>query len=234
MNVARLELLRQAAEGLDYVDLTEFSQGELGCRVTLTLYDQSASLYELRVQDRAAAGVAVSERVPGTRLPKACPDRHINGDSTFCLGFRDIQDEPPSDEPEAKHWWALLHGFLLLQEDAALRGRWPERYSWRHGGAARWQLELEKLECGSDPRLVAAVQDRSVQLAPGKRQRIAGRRHPCPCGGGTRILDCHEKTLWTLLKLKDCMDRAEEEFWDAWRHPCCETMKSCRLSRRSG
>jgi len=217
---------------LDFVDVIETTDKELHCRVAVPLYDQSIARYELQVQDRGEAGVAVSERIPGTRLPVACPERHINGDSSFCIEFKDAGDGPPRDSSAAIRWWALLHGFLKLQEDARLRGRWPERYSWRHGDAAIWQARLEKLERDSDPRLVAAVRDRSVQLAPGKRPRLARRRRPCPCGSGERILDCHEKALWQLLKLRESIERAEDAFWEKWTLPCCGTMKNCRIPKR--
>ncbi|MFC0340548.1 E2 domain-containing protein [Paracoccus niistensis] len=86
--------------------------------------------------------VAAREATP-TRLPAFCPERHINRDGTFCLGWGRADDLEVRDEETARAWWARLFKFLTLQERATRLRRWPDRRTWPHGDAAGHQFRAE-------------------------------------------------------------------------------------------
>lgn len=82
------------------------------------------------------------EEVPGTDLPIRCPERHIQGDQTFCLGLRYIDVRCADD---AVQWWEQLRQYLACQGVAALRR------GCRDAGSAcpptpylRWQSDLHR------------------------------------------------------------------------------------------
>ncbi|HRP72719.1 MAG TPA: hypothetical protein PK743_08815 [Luteimonas sp.] len=54
--------------------------------VTITLPSGQKHNFELAAS-AIASRVFVRESQPGHMLPAFCPDRHINGDGTFCLGW---------------------------------------------------------------------------------------------------------------------------------------------------
>jgi hypothetical protein len=62
----------------------------------------------------------VGETIAGQMLPRACPERHIKSDATFCLGLRAGENV---DTPEdAANWWGKLHVFLTCQDTAHASG----------------------------------------------------------------------------------------------------------------
>lgn len=96
--------------------------------------------------------VSVSEASP-RRLPSACPDRHINLDGTFCLGWGQDDLKIVSDSVSAQKWWATIVRFLGYQINANRRGIWPGSENDRaHGDAAEPQEIAERMASSFGPR----------------------------------------------------------------------------------
>lgn len=85
--------------------------------------------------------LVAAERAPGSRLPRWCPELHLNPDSSFCLGRRLFA---ANDDHEAAAFWQSLGEFLVAQHHAERRSRWPAGRWLSHGpAAADRQLEAE-------------------------------------------------------------------------------------------
>lgn len=86
---------------------------------------------------RAHNSPTVGEAMPGMLLPKACPERHIQADHTFCLGLR----RPAiTTARAAEAWWSDLFQFLGCQAIAEATGVWPPRNALDHGEAGGFHL----------------------------------------------------------------------------------------------
>jgi hypothetical protein len=110
--------------------------------VPVPLPDGTVSTYAITMQ-ACGAMVEAREGAPA-RLPAFCPERHINIDGSFCLGWAEVDPLAVNNEQDAWNWWARLVKFLLLQERAARRRRWPGGPAWAHGDAAAEQLRAER------------------------------------------------------------------------------------------
>jgi hypothetical protein len=128
---APLELLAQAAPDW-FVAQAQDAQRLVG---TARVEPWLAPGLELAI--RAAASPTVGEAVPGTLLPKACPERHIQGDQTFCLGLR---RSAITTLKAAEVWWSDLSQFLACQAIAQATGLWPPRNALDHGEAGGFHL----------------------------------------------------------------------------------------------
>src|SRR5690606_6164310 len=67
--------------------------------------------------------ITVSETNPGTALPAACPERHINRNGTFCIGLN--AGNSISENNSVQQWWGWLEQFFQCQQIASKYGRWP-------------------------------------------------------------------------------------------------------------
>ncbi|RSB46317.1 MULTISPECIES: E2 domain-containing protein [Brevundimonas] len=74
----------------------------------------------------------VRETKPGTRFPAFCPDRHIQGDRTFCVG---LGRGPIDSLRRARAWWADLDQYLACQAIAEATRLWPPQNALDHGPA---------------------------------------------------------------------------------------------------
>jgi hypothetical protein len=100
--------------------------------------DSKQAVYRIRVH---ATGNEISAREEGTKnLPDFCPDRHINGDGSFCLYWHEEFSIHVTNVDAASKWWESLQGFLRLQERAAYAREWTGD-GWAHGDAARYQYD---------------------------------------------------------------------------------------------
>jgi len=108
--------------------------------VAVTSADSRRTIYRLVLAARGGE-VTAREHTP-SKLPGFCPQLHINGDGTFCLGWNGAGLLAVEDEASARLWWARLHGYLRLQQRARRLGHWPDR-EWAHGNAAGYQNEAE-------------------------------------------------------------------------------------------
>lgn len=191
----------------------------LDVRINAPWRDDSESLYRVLVsclEDK----VEVKEHSRNRRLPTACPERHINRDGTFCLGYGPTFRPAPRTVEEAAEWWGLLTDFLQMQNKAAESGRWP-RKSWYHGHAADFQLEFEKLEKTVPENIRNLPQSYEV-----RRDRL------CPCGSQLKVRACHADEIIRLRKLRKDIRNAEAQFYSGWSDvKCCGTMTACGLRK---
>lgn len=102
--------------------------------------------------------VSVREVAP-LQLPSFCPDRHINGDQTFCLGWGPTSPSTIADRASAQRWWAGLVRFLGRQVTANETKRWVNGpHDWAHGDAAQHQARAEVAADALGPRFRADLQ----------------------------------------------------------------------------
>lgn len=75
---------------------------------------------------------SVREAVPGTALPRYCPERHLFDTSDFCMA---LAPRRVSGATEAVIWWDQLAQYVACQSAAELTGLWPEQNGLDHGYA---------------------------------------------------------------------------------------------------
>lgn len=194
--------------------------------------------------------VHVKEKVPD-HLPRYCPERHINGDSTFCLGWSGEESLSVTDEASAKQWWTRLVAFLLLQQRAHKLRRWPGE-SWAHGSAAKHQQSAEKhakalgqnfendLKLGKfkvvriarglhqGPLLKLFKEEKTVVNVWERWKRVTNKKQPCICEGSkkkkrVRFRSCynHASHAAALVDALWNMQIAEESFWRMNKRASC-------------
>ncbi|HZG18851.1 MAG TPA: E2 domain-containing protein [Herbaspirillum sp.] len=126
-----------------------------------------------RILARAMDGnVSAQEETPA-RLPARCPERHINGDGTFCMYWQGEMSLKIDSDEAAHTWWATLLGYLKLQERAEKLRRWPDDNAWAHGNAASHQQKAIAAAARITSQLEAEVKRRRVQA---KQKGPHGRR----------------------------------------------------------
>jgi hypothetical protein len=225
-----LALLRQAADTACVTVIEAGSSASmLECEVRIRLPDAEISSYRVRISNQGGR-LRVSESPLHRSLPVYCPQRHINSDSTFCLGFGRSAPTVPTTEAEARRWWDLVMGFLHLQNLASISRGWPPSNAWPHGRAAYLQEELEGARRRLNPRISRAISANQFEIsAVGHLHR---RRRKCPCGSRKQLRLCHERDIVTVLTAADRIHAAEAEFWSQARasgRQCCGTMDGCLL-----
>lgn len=206
----------------------------------------AASDWHIRIAIAERDGaIQVREEEPGHLLPRFCPQRHINEDQSFCLGYRAGQGINNSDT--AIVWWGLLHYYLVLQRVASRTRRWPPRQALSHGDAGEHQLKaqhaakqlaildqyLDMLE-GAPHWLTS----RHIRLNKNRDGLINGRAR-CPIGcvrskGKPRLRRecCHKGDLVDLVRHERQREIEERAFWKELRKrnaKCCGTMDHCPL-----
>lgn len=191
------------------------------------------------VIDTGAPEAIVSEAVAGARLPATCPERHINGDGTFCLGLRRT---PVTTGLEANAFWLTLRTYLLAQQFAERNGRWPPGRGLSHGyEAADWQLQAEAAaaRCGLAADYAAALDHGAGWLArplPDVRavDHCSHDLPPRPGADGMIALADGCDVCAAITSFIDLEHRRREADADFTRfarmiRPCCHTMPRCPL-----
>jgi len=196
------------------------------------------------VMSFGAGGVDVRER-EGKVLPKFCPDRHINSDGTFCLGY----PEPRlSSIDEAIVWWGLLKDYIGLQRVASRTGKWPPKRWLSHGDAGPFHIQaLEAAKrLGIEEDYYRNLEGQPVWFTnplirlDRKGTRLVNGRSSCPMGckhrRGYPILrrNClHKDDIVTLVRAEALRRMSEAAFWVKMKEKrgvkCCGTMKRCPL-----
>ena len=198
----------------------------------------------------------VGEAIPGTALPARCPERHIQGDRTFCTGLRYISVRSRQD---ADSWWRQLEQFLVCQSVASKTGRWPVQQALDHGDAGKHHERALALaaEAGVEVEYAAArlgdmswLTDPRLRLFDNKGLPINGRA-VCPrrCrrtarGRSVPMLrtdceslskpGCHKRQLLVELAFEE--SRRRKELAKYWRdviasgEKCCRTMRGCPMA----
>lgn len=244
------ELLADQAEAYEAHVLRRHG-GELLVAAALRRSDGRIVPYALSIDARSTVP-KVREQTPD-RLPGSCPDRHINADGTFCMGWQAADPLDVVDPTTAGEWWARLLKFLRLQELATKLRRWPGRHEWAHGDAAMPQRRAEICARALGPVFEQALaaghlkvarrrgragfkalmhgEQRlySVWIAP---ERVATLRQACFCGSGRTLQSCsdHADRAADLVSAIEAWERAEKEFWQLVRaQSCCGSLATCPL-----
>jgi hypothetical protein len=186
---------------------------------------------------------SIAVREPSARyFPTFCPERHINEDSTFCVGLRAGKFDLEKDAIVA--WWEKLRSFVILQQTANSTGKWNPRAAMRHGEAGDLQLKGEEISRNLD---CAAAFGQALQYRSGplydakllvrrKSDLLVNGRMECPCGrmskNGRPYLrtECRKRGLDCLARILAKIDIAERQFWENHKgKQCCGTMRICPL-----
>lgn len=205
--------------------------------------------------DRASAREAPGK---GT-LPRFCPDRHINGDGSFCLGWGDDDPSVIDDVEDARRWWAAVYQFLLRQVGANSRRVFPGTEHGRaHGEAAKHQAKAEAAAArlGSEfarkaalgqfivrkdarpgrRRLELWLQDKRIARVSTRSRVLVGGHTLCPCDAtpSREIAACgsHAQDLATFVLEQHYRAASDRKFLDelaAYGVVCCETLNDCGL-----
>lgn len=195
------------------------------------------------VRVRSATGALVaSERTPGERLPRRCPELHVNGDSSFCLGRWTY---PALDRSSVARFWQDLGEYLVGQHHAARRGRWPAGRWLSHGpDAADRQAEAEAIaaEIGIEDEYTACLEGEENWIA--RAAATGGGFAPgAACPRGCRDADgrafplrrCrHRARLQRLVAAERRRRAAEADFFGSLRRAkvrCCDRVEGCPLKR---
>ncbi len=152
----QLDQLRAVAEEFCAIELTR-GNGTAQYQVEITLASMATSLYGLQVIGLRGGRVAVRED-PVAKLPRCCPDRHINQDGTFCLNWDEANPLPVVDEASARRWWDYLIKFLRCQEVASALRKWVCP-GYAHGDAAKYQREAEQAAARLGPRVMLLLEE---------------------------------------------------------------------------
>lgn len=137
----------------------------------LRLADGRLLNYKLEVR-HTLKGVVAREVTP-EHLPAFCPQRHINGDGTFCLFWKEAEDVDVDDLDDAIKWWGILFNFLRLQARAENRREWPNANEWAHGHAAEHQKLALTAAAGLGPSFVSALESKQITLRAQPTRHIA-------------------------------------------------------------
>lgn len=164
-----------------------------------------------------SSAITVRE-APPPRLPSFCPDRHINFDGSFCLGWGPTSPPIVVDNDSARAWWTAVVRFLQLQLTARERGVWANTINdWAHGEAADHQALAEAAADKLGPRFRADLSAGKFSVVREAHSRVArlelrrsgahvgrivlarparlkDRKVLCPCDGPSEsnVGECHD------------------------------------------
>ena len=106
-----LELLQRVAPDYGATLIVD----PVGGLVGITVVRAGGAEYAFRLLVSVAGEhVSVREIADPGMLPGFCPDRHINGDRSFCLGWGEDNPSRIQDEAAARHWWATVYQLSLI------------------------------------------------------------------------------------------------------------------------
>lgn len=97
-------------------------------------------------------------------LPAACAERHINGDGSFCLFWKDGDPIAVIDVETADRWWRNLFTFLKAQIYANRHRTWPNGAGRAHGNAAFHEAKAEQIAAEFGPQMFNAFKARHLRL----------------------------------------------------------------------
>lgn len=228
-------------------------------KITLALPSGQLHVFALYLTD-GGGNVSVREDSPGSLLPAFCPDRHINADSSFCLGWGEDNPTEIHNMEAARQWWSAVARFLAHQISANKRLVWPGRENDRaHGVAAQHQAVAEQLAVKFGPAFVDDLRDgeltvrlekrrRNPRLELYRRGRLISRaflnsmglkrdRFPCPCNEvpPVPIIHCstHAEALAQFMAALYNWREEECNFLKdlaAKGGRCCGTLRECGLA----
>jgi hypothetical protein len=216
----------------------------VGTAAVPVLGGASDYVVDLTITGRATT-VSVRETTPRI-IRSFCPDRHVNEDLSFCLGYDVGRDVWTVDE--AVVWWELLRNYLLLQRTADRTKRWPRGNGIAHGRAGKHHVEARAVAerlgiLGQYDGAVAGdnhwSKDPMLRIAP-NGQSLRNGRLRCPMGcqgrhGRFKLRrECtHRADVAKLLALERLRNIGEKTFWTSLKaqgQACCGTLKDCPLA----
>lgn len=206
-------------------------------KITLALQDGNSSIFVVPVAEPSGRTHVFRIRVINDKnpsatevsgvLPSFCPQRHINSDGSFCLGWGKDAPAEVTGTNSAEAWWGGVLEFLRLQLRAARARKWtgPE---WAHGDAAKHQMVAENAakQLGND--VFADLQqyrlkvEWSSRTAPNggrilkvrrrdkewfavleRERRVINKQQPCVCAIGS--VKHHRR-------LRNCCDHSQQAY----------------------
>lgn len=162
-------------------------------RLELNYADGSVNDFNIELTAKDAF-VSVKELKPN-HLPAFCPERHINVDGTFCLGFKSVDNLEVYDESSAREWWGRLLNFLKLQIRAARLRKWPGD-AWAHGNAAKFQNNLKLLAQQLGQSFVSNLNQNKFRV---ERKIISG------CNRAVLRLYCESSMVFAVWEVTKCV-----------------------------
>lgn len=179
------------------------------------------------------------------RLPKWCPELHMNANRTFCLGLSVVEIR---DSLTAEQWWADLETHLRLTSVALKTRVWPQHSALDHDVAGRYQSAARKLakQLHLDEEYARAQLGEASWISDLKGTLVTSSGAPrdaqqlCPCGCTKRngkpnsFKHCprHRKVV-RLIMLERARRLELQNFWaEAWLAGarCCGKMRDCPLA----
>jgi len=230
---------------------TELDRGKGSTRISLPvpLSDGRQPVFVLDVTVAGAAATA-REAVP-TLLPSSCPDRHINGNGSFCLFWRAVDDIEITGPDTARAWLETLVRFLQLQFRAARLRCWPDGRGRAHSFAVIHQNRAEAAAARlGEPFATDILEGRLTIIRKGgsaegtairvlrdgrrlfsvweRSRRVVNQRQPCLCPAGARrrpivLKSCgdHATAAADLAMEMNEMVIAEKRFWKSAQGSPC-------------
>lgn len=198
-------------DGIALVDAAPpFASGRIG------------NIYRLKIM--VGAVFRVWECVPGTLIPSFCPERHVNGDESFCLGLERFEYTVGGLDD----FWGKLRSYLLCQQFADVHGRWPTGRGLSHGDAAYDQIEAETYAkaAGLERCYRRAIEFGIGRLA-GDLSALSERLNADAAANRPR-----RNALRKLVsaEIKRRVKDAEFLGWSRMtRNLCCDTMRECPM-----
>lgn len=182
------------------------------------VFRSSGARYDFILQVEVREYVVTAREAAGGQLPSFCPDRHINSDGSFCLGWGPTSPSTVADPASAERWWIMVIRFLRLQVTADETRKWINgNNDWAHGDAAEHQARAEAAAEALGQRFKMDLQNGAFSVtreAHRRGDRIALTRNGapvariilgpparlkdttivCPCGGTdvAPILQCDD------------------------------------------
>lgn len=160
--------------------------------------------YRIRAIARGTSVLAMED--VAHHLPAYCPERHINGDRSFCVGWKDDTDLEVRDEKDAARWWSDLIAFLRAQNRARNTGLWPG-HAWAHGDAAKYQRIAESAALRLGREFVEELRVKTLFVRRDKS--TPGRSGPIYrlMRGGRIVCSAWANTLQLINKRQACICR---------------------------
>lgn len=160
---------------------------DIECRAVRRSGTQTRA-YKLRITLSSSGGPKIAEQAGTRLLPNCCVERHINGDSSFCVSFGSTS--PLDTDQATEDWWNQLAVFLINQDYAHQHRQWPLRGGLSHGDAAQIQIKMEGIAkpLGWEAEVLRAIfrhegwlSERLPVLLKNK-SALVNSRAPCPRG----------------------------------------------------
>lgn len=180
-------------------------------------------------------GIVVKETRPGDRLPTRCPELHIVGHGAFCLG---AEENWLSSEAEAAAFWKRLGDYLVSQEYAARRRKWPAGRWLSHGPTAlKAQLEAEAIadDYGWRDAYDNAIENDQGWIAIAVKHGTSA-PGSCPCVSSHAGPQCpNRKAVAKIVGVERRRRDAEAKHFDALAAlgvECCGRIDGCPLGTK--